>query len=143
MSLPLVGKDLSPRPSPDAPAIASARAEIPKPKPWPAHFSQTGEAITLKIENTGGALKNGGKISFLPLDWGRINHAAPQKVSLEKDSAVIGLQQGDLGASKAKEPLDGVLAIETAGAGGKPERHGFVISAAPSDTPIAPTGTAI
>lgn len=139
LTLPVIDKAISPRASADAPAIAEARKQIPEPTPWPAHFSKSGETLTLRVEQAAAKLPKDGKISFYPLEWGRINHAAPQKVMFDGGNLLIGMQQGDLGASDTAAALDGVLAVE--GPGG--ERHGYSISATRSQASLAPANSGV
>lgn len=134
LSLPVIDKAISPRSSADAPAIIEARGKIPEPTPWPARFSKSGETLTLRVEQAAAKLPKDGKISFYPLEWGRINHAAPQTVAFENGDLVIGLQQGDLGASDTAAALDGVLAVDGPG----DQRHGYSISAVRSQASLAP-----
>jgi thiol:disulfide interchange protein DsbD len=139
LSLPVIDKAISPRASADAPAIAEARKQIPEPTPWPAHFSKSGETLTLRVEQTAAKLPKDGKISFFPLEWGRINHAAPQKVTFDGGNLLIAMQQGDLGASDTAPALDGVLAVEAPGG----ERHGYSISATRSQASLAPAASGV
>lgn len=140
LSLPVIDKGVSPRSSPDAAAIADARKKIPEPAPWPARFSKDGETLILRVEKAAEKLPKDGRIAFFPLEWGRINHAAPQKTAFDGGDLVIQLQQGDLGSSDTAPALDGVLAVEGQGAG---ERHGYSISAARSQASVAPAGSGV
>ena len=139
LSLPLLDRAVSPRPSAWADLIAAAREKVPVPMPWPARFSVNGNAaIALKVDGVAEKIPPNSKVHFFPLEWGKINHAAPQNVSLDGGSLVLSLVPGDLGKAVASGPLEGVLAVETPGKDGAIERHGYSISAVRSKTAVAP-----
>ncbi len=138
LSLPLLDKAVTPRPSPEAGLIAAARGKIPVPVSWPAQFSVSGKSLVLKVDAPADELPSGSEVRFFPLEWGKIDHAAPQKVSLKDGKLTIVTAAGESGDKIASAPLSGVLAVETHGQDGRAERHGFRISATPSKTALAP-----
>ncbi len=148
LSLPLVGETVSVRPSPNAAAIAAARKALPEPAPWPASFDARGTPLTLKIANAAAQVPAGATVRFFPLEWGKIDHAAPQAASVSGDDLILRLAPGEASKAAQSAPLGGVLSIETRGAGGEIERRGFGINASPAEfaasaadeSPLAGTG---
>jgi thiol:disulfide interchange protein/DsbC/DsbD-like thiol-disulfide interchange protein len=136
LALPLIEGPLSPRPSPHASAIAAARKKVPGPAPWRANFQTAKDGVVLKIDGIPAELSSASEIRFFPLEWGRINHAAPQTVAFRDGDLLMRLAPGDLTAS-AGSPLEGLLAVENrAGAG--TERQGYSISAVAAPASAAP-----
>ncbi len=145
LRLPLIDERISPLPSPYASMIAKARAQTPEPKPWPARFDIRGGDIAMEIEQAGSALPSEGKIRFFPLEWGQINHAAPQQAGRRGETLVLSLAAGELIGEKKPVAIEGVLTIETRAANGTLERSGYSISAAPAalEVPASPPASAI
>lgn len=137
LSLSLLGGTVTPRPSPNASIIAAARKTLPEPAPWAAKFHARADGVALKVENLSGRVPSDAKVHFFPLDWGKIENAAPQRAAFEDGNLLMRLAPGELAASAGAVPLAGVLAVETRGAGGSVDRQGYSISAAASELPIA------
>ncbi len=95
LALPLIEGPLSPRPSPHAGAIAAARDQVPAAAPWPASFQAAKDGVVLRIEGVATAFSSANEIRFFPLEWGRINHAAPQTVAFRDDDVWMRLAPGD------------------------------------------------
>ncbi len=143
LKLPLIPPGVSARPSPNAAAIEAARKTVPQPMPWPAKFDMSGDSLTLKVDGVGEALPRDAGIHFFPIEWGYINHAAPQAVSFDKDGVFLTIPRGDLSDANKPAALDGVLAVETQKPDGTTARRGYSISAAASAVPmIAPEAAA-
>ena len=145
LALPLIEGPLSPRPSPHAGAIAAARDQVPAAAPWPASFQAAKDGVVLRIEGVAKEFSSATEIRFFPLEWGRINHAAPQAVAFRDGDVWMRFAPGDMTASKGG-PLEGLLSVENR-VGGRIERQGYRISAvaAPAlaaPTEFAPLGTA-
>jgi thiol:disulfide interchange protein DsbD len=141
LSLPLIGAGLTPRPSPHMSAIDAARAKIPSPAPWHAAFSAGADKVTLKIAGAGGKIPAGSDVHFFPLDWGKINHAAPQKAAFQNGDLILTMAPGEAPDTLRSGPFGGVLAVEPKG-GGAGGRQGYGIVASLSETPIAPAPAA-
>jgi thiol:disulfide interchange protein DsbD len=137
LSLPLIDKTISPRPSAHASMIAKARKKVPEPMPWPARFDLRSDAVLIKIDNSRSIPEKPAAVRFFPLEWGHIDHAAPQTVSFENGSLILSMARGAFSDNKKPAALSGVLAVETKGADGGIERHGYSFSASPSALEIA------
>jgi thiol:disulfide interchange protein DsbD len=142
LSLPLIDGAITPLPSPSAKAIRAARDALPEPMPWAARFDLGDERVRLRIENVAERLAGGSEFRFFPLEWGHINHAAPQRAVFDNGDLILDLARGDFTGNARPVALDGVIAVETRGANGNIERRGYSLSAAPSEVPIATPGGA-
>jgi thiol:disulfide interchange protein DsbD len=137
LSLPLVDPAITPLPSSHADAIAAARRLLPQPTPWQAQFEIGKKNLILRVAHAEEGLPAGGKVRFFPVDWGFLDHAAPQQTYFADGDLILQVSRGDGAAAKPAGALAGVLAVETAGADGKPERHGYAISASLAAQPLS------
>jgi thiol:disulfide interchange protein/DsbC/DsbD-like thiol-disulfide interchange protein len=135
LSLPLMDREMTPLASSNASAIEAARRSLPKPMSWPAQFEARKKDLTLRIEDVQGLLPIGGKFRFFPLEWGYLDHAAPQQTFFSDGDLILQVSRGD-GAATQPPALAGILAVETAGSDGKLERRGFAVNASPSTAPL-------
>lgn len=111
LTLPVAGAGGFAAPSSDSAAIAAAREALPRPAPWSTNATADATSIRLRVEAPGLQDSEGAEIHVMPFEWGLIDHAAPQPVSLDADGLTLMLARGDL----KEEPLDrlsGLLIIE-------------------------------
>lgn len=125
------------KPRPDAAltaAFAEAEAALPRPSPWVARAGFDGPhgAIALDGAELGpGAVK---RAFFFPAEWGAVDNAAPQPLSLRDRGLVLGLSRGQ--GDVPKERLDGVIAITDAAG----TRAAYTVSAAIGPVPVVGAG---
>src|SRR5262245_8449045 len=93
-----------------AAAISSALRSVPAPSPWPASFSATAEAVTLRVAAPGLARDRVADVYFYPSAWGAIDFAAPQRVAIDGRGITLRLARGPLPAA-LDVPIDGVLVV--------------------------------
>jgi thiol:disulfide interchange protein DsbD len=121
-------------PRPDAAlsaAFAEAEAALPRPSPWAARAGFDGPrgAIALDGAELGpGAVK---QAFFFPAEWGAVDNAAPQPLSLRDGGLVLGLSRGQ--GDAPKDRLEGVVAITDAAG----TRAAYTVSAAIGPVPVA------
>ncbi|MGH7325690.1 MAG: protein-disulfide reductase DsbD family protein [Candidatus Rokuibacteriota bacterium] len=121
------------RPAPDprwGAAVAGARAALPRPSPWPVAVSVTRESVTLSVAATGLLAERIDEAWFYPLEWGLIEPAAPQALTVSPHGLTLRIARGRLPEAAAR-PVEGVLVItESLDAG--PVRQAFAVLATPS-----------
>ncbi|UZO97977.1 Thiol:disulfide interchange protein DsbD [Roseomonas mucosa] len=128
------------KPRPDAvlsAAFAEAEAALPRPSPWAARAGFDGPrgAIALDGAELGpGAVK---QAFFFPAEWGAVDNAAPQPLSLRDGGLVLGLSRGQ--GDAPKERLEGVVAITDAAG----TRAAYTVSAAIGPVPVAAEGVPV
>jgi DsbC/DsbD-like thiol-disulfide interchange protein len=115
--------------------FAAARARLPQPAPWAATVSAGPAEAVVTVYGAGADIPPGSILHFLPLEWGRIDHAARQRARWSGPDLVLTLERGDLRAQPLPV-LDGVLVIDRPGGGSL--QRGFVVHAAPSSAAVHP-----
>jgi len=119
-------------PPPDprgAPLIAAARRNVPTPSPWPASFVATSETITITVEAPRLMAERITDVWLYPARWGVIDHAAPQRVRVDRDGLRLAVARGPL-RDAAAAPIEGVLVVAER-LDGEVARHAFSVTAAP------------
>jgi thiol:disulfide interchange protein DsbD len=127
---------LTPHHAPVAPAALFAKAveRLPKPSPWGTSLSVASASVVLTVHGIARGLPSSAKAQFLPLTWGQIDNAAPQKSTRSGEDLILTLARGDL-RSSALEGLDGVLVLGH-GAGAF-QGQGFLLHAVASGAEAA------
>lgn len=113
------------------PAIQQALARLPVPSPWPVRL-EAGTDGRLALRVDGAALRDPTvtEVRFLPAQWGRVDHAAPQPLQPDGDGVSIALKAGEQ-PPKPGESLAGVLLVSQR-SGEAVVTRGFAVDAAPS-----------
>jgi thiol:disulfide interchange protein DsbD len=130
-------------PPPDARGaalIGEARRAVPSPSPWPASFAATPETVRLTIGARELVAERVADAWFYPLQWGAIDHAAPQRRRVDARGLTLEVARGQLPDAVAA-PIDGVLVLAERLEGGM-VRHAFSVRAVPAGAPGAPAGAA-
>jgi thiol:disulfide interchange protein/DsbC/DsbD-like thiol-disulfide interchange protein len=109
--------------------IARARRAVPEASPWPAWFSTTADTMAIRVVAGELARAHAADVWFYPAQWGVIDHAAPQTVSVNRDGITLRVARGALAAATAG-PIDGVLVI-TERLDGGPVSRAFGLRAVP------------
>ncbi len=78
-------------PSAEAPLFAASEARLPRPTPFAAHIAPDG---TLSLSGEGLSPATVQDAWFFPADWGPIDQAAAQKVTVQDGVVRIGLTKG-------------------------------------------------
>ena len=94
-----------------ASAIQETRRAVPAASPWPASFSAAPETVTLTVGAAGLAADRIADVYFYPSQWGVIDFAAPQAVTIGEDGITLRAARGAL-AGAAEAAIDGVLVIK-------------------------------
>jgi len=94
-----------------ASAIEQARRAVPATGLWPASFTATAETVVLTVGATGLAADRIADAWFYPSQWGVIDLAAPQEVSVGEYAMTLRMARGSLTAA-AEARIDGVLVIK-------------------------------
>lgn len=92
-------------------AAAFARADVRRvsPAPWDATLTADGQTLNLSVEGEGLSAALVHKAFFFPADWGAVEHAAPQKLSIADGRLSLAIARGQ--ALKADAPVSGLLAV--------------------------------
>lgn len=92
-------------------AAAFARADVRQvsPAPWNATLGAEGRTLNLSIEGQGLSAALVHKAFFFPAEWGAVEHAAPQKLSVRDGGLSLAIARGQ--ALKADAPVPGLLAV--------------------------------
>jgi DsbC/DsbD-like thiol-disulfide interchange protein len=119
-----------------SPALFIAAAErLPKPSPWRASLAIDATSAVLTIHGIVRQLPLVAEAQFLPLTWGEIDNAAPQRSVRAGADLVLTLKRGDLRSSPIGK-LDGILVL---GPGGGPlQGQGYLLHALASDARAPP-----
>lgn len=115
-----------------SPTLFTAAAErLPKPSPWNATLAVDATNVVLTVHGIVRRLPAEAQARFLPLTWGDIDNAAPQRSARAGADLLLTLKRGDLRSSRMAK-LDGVLVL---GAGsGQLQGQGYLLHALASDT---------
>lgn len=125
------------KPRPDAALsadFAEAEAALPRPSPWGARAGFDGGRGALALDGAElgpGAVK---QAFFFPAEWGAVDNAAPQPLSLRDGGLVLGLSRGQ--GDAPKDRLEGVVAITDAAG----TRAAYAVSASIGPMPVAAEG---
>ena len=94
--------------------LQTALAKMPQPADWKADFNQDDENLTLTINAPAKITEtiNLTTLSFMPLEWGYIENAAPPQAFIKDGAIVLEQKRGDRNAGTGDE-LPGVLVFET------------------------------
>src|SRR5580704_7638008 len=123
---------------PGAAAVEHARRAVPSPSPWPVSLEATTETVTLQVAAPGLVADRIAEVWFFPSRWGVIDHAAPQKVTVDERGITLQTARGQLpGAVDA--PVDGVLVVRERLDQGTVSQA-FAIQMAPAGRHIAGAG---
>lgn len=100
-------------PAPDhvgAPMIAKARQAVPTASPWPASFTASANAVTLRVDAPNLKAERIAEAWFYPMRWGVIDLTAEQKTRVDDRGIAIEVARGQLPEGTAG-PIDGVLVL--------------------------------
>ena len=111
---------------------AQVQPTLPQPVPWEVVFSRTQDRLVLSVAAPDVTATRLAEVTFFPLVYGLIDHAAPQQVSATDQGLQITLRRGTLDSAKLTR-IDGVLVLKERRAG---ESHvrAFTIHATPGKT---------
>src|SRR5262245_62050214 len=121
-------------------SIAAARRSMPTQSPWRASFAATTRDVTLMVDAPGLAAERISEVWFYPARWGAIDLTAPQRVRVDNAGITIDVARGPL-AEAAAAPIEGVLAVVER-LDGETVRHGFSLTASPTELGARPTSLA-
>ncbi len=107
-------------------AFARSDARLPVPSPWPAEVAIDAQALTLTLEGEGIGQGAIAKAFFFPFDWGVIEHAAPQALTVNDGHLQLSLQRGM--ALDPNAAFAGLLAVSDA----EGNRRWLELTAAPA-----------
>ena len=134
LDLPVEG---APRPAAaTAEMIRTAEASLPRPSPFAASLGFDGPRGAIALSGEGlapGAIR---EAFFFPAEWGVLDHAAPQAMSLGNGVLTLALTRG---AGPVPASVAGLVAItDQAGV-----RSAYVVSAAPGPVPTLPSAPSL
>jgi thiol:disulfide interchange protein/DsbC/DsbD-like thiol-disulfide interchange protein len=110
LSLPVVAGTPPPDPR-GAQMIGRARRSVPTSIPWPASVSFASDAITLHVKAPDLGTARIAEVWFYPRQWGLIDHAAPQAVTIAGDGLRLKVARGALTPDPGTA-VEGVLVVE-------------------------------
>jgi DsbC/DsbD-like thiol-disulfide interchange protein len=110
--------------------LAQAQSTLPKPAPWPVVFSAEQDTLTLLVAASDIAATGIAEATFFPLDYGVIDHAAPQQVEITPQGLRLTLRRGTLDTTTLPR-IDGVLVLQARRDSAGPAQA-FMISAVPA-----------
>jgi thiol:disulfide interchange protein DsbD len=110
--------------------LAQAQASLPKPASWPVVFSGDQDTLSLLLESPHFATAGIAEATFFPLEYGIIDHAAPQQVEITPQGLRLRLRRGTLNATNLTR-IDGVLVLQEKGDSAMPA-SAFTVSAVPA-----------
>lgn len=110
-------------------AIARARASLPQPSPWPVAVVAADQSVTVNVAAAGLARERIEEAWFYPLEWGLIEYAAPQALTVSAEGLALRVARGPLREAVAR-PVVGVLVV-TERLDGGPVRQAFAVRAPP------------
>lgn len=120
-------------PQPDArwtAVLAQAQSTLPKPATWQVVFSGDQDTLTLRLESPYFATAGITEATFFPLEYGIIDHAAPQQTEITPRGLHLTIRRGTLDATHLTR-IDGVLVLQQKGDSALPAKA-FTISAVPA-----------
>jgi thiol:disulfide interchange protein DsbD len=113
-----------------AAVLAQTQSRLPTPASWPVVFSGDQDTLTLLLESPHFATTGIAEAAFFPLEYGIIDHAAPQQVEITPQGLRLTLQRGPLGGTNLTR-IDGVLVLQEQGDRASPA-SAFTIRAVPA-----------
>jgi thiol:disulfide interchange protein DsbD len=119
-----------PVPAPSPPLFTAAAERLPKPSPWNASLAVDATNVVLTVHGIERQLPVVAQARFLPLTWGEIDNAAPQRGVRAGADLLLTLKRGDLRSSPMAK-LDGVLVLGPGS--GEMQRQGYLLHALASD----------
>jgi len=96
-----------------AAAFAASDARMPAESPWQARLAVEGAALALTVEGEALSPASVEEAFFFPADWGVVEHAAPQALSVEPGRLRLAMTKGQAFDSVA--PVAGLLALTDGG----------------------------
>jgi len=119
-------------PAPAAsPALFTTAAErLPKRSPWPASLAIDTTSVVLTVHGIGRQFPSVAQAQFLPLTWGEIDNAAPQRSVRAGADLLLTLKRGDLRSAPIGK-LDGILLLDPGS--GPLQGQGYYLHALASD----------
>jgi thiol:disulfide interchange protein DsbD len=91
--------------------LAQAQSTLPQPAPWPVVFSTEQDTLTLLVTAPDIATTGVAGATFFPLDYGIIDHAAPQQVQITPQGLRLTLRRGTFDTTNLTR-IDGVLVLQ-------------------------------
>ena len=130
--------EAAPRIAPATAALfTAAEAAEPRAAPFAARVGFDGPRGAIEIAGPGIAPAAVRDAFFFPVDWGVIDNAAPQALTVRDGALTLALARGQAEALPAQ--VNGVVAITDASG----VRGAYLVSAAPGAVPQASTGLAL
>lgn len=124
-----------PAAAPSPTLFTEAAERLPKPSPWNASLAVDATNVVLTVHGIVRQMPAVVQARFLPLTWGEIDNAAPQRSVRAGADLLLTLKRGDLRSSRMAK-LDGVLVL---GAGsGQLQGRGYLLHALASDAGAPP-----
>ncbi|ETW97833.1 MAG: hypothetical protein ETSY1_21160 [Candidatus Entotheonella factor] len=106
---------------------------LPQPVRWQSVFSSTQDTFTLSLAAPHFAATRLAEVTFFPLAYGIIDHAAPQQIRVSDQGLRLTVRRGTLD-SAGLAYVDGVL-VSKQMRGGEPHVEAFTIRAVPAQAP--------
>lgn len=113
-----------------AAVLAQTQARLPQPASWQVVFSGDQDTLTLLLESPHFAPTGIAEATFFPLEYGIIDHAAPQQVAITTQGLRLTVRRGTLDSTNLTR-IDGVLVLQEQGDRTAPARA-FTIRAVPA-----------
>jgi DsbC/DsbD-like thiol-disulfide interchange protein len=110
--------------------LTQAQSTLPKPTSWRVVFSGDQNTLTLLLESPDFAATDIAEATFFPMDYGIIDHAAPQQLQVTPQGLRLTLRRGTLDTTHLTR-IDGVLVLQEVQDSASPPRA-FMISAVPA-----------
>lgn len=113
LTLPVSSANVPPiQTAPDL--FVEARSKLPTPTNWQGLLEEQDQTLTLTFHpdpEERAILAQAKKITFFPEEWGIVQNAAPQQVSLTEDKLILSLQR-DTRSLSSLSTLQGVLTVQ-------------------------------
>ncbi len=109
---------------------AQAQPTLLRPTPWQTVFSGTRETLTLSLATPQFAATRLAEVTFFPLAYGIIDHAAPQQISVSNQGLRLTVRRGPLDSAELAH-VDGVLVLKEM-RDGESHVNAFTIRAVPA-----------
>jgi thiol:disulfide interchange protein DsbD len=110
--------------------LAQTQSALPKPAPWPVVFSSEHDMLTLLVAGSDVVAKRLDEVTFFPLAYGIIDHAAPQQVQSTPQGLRLTLRRGTFDLTSLTR-IDGVLVLQETRDGAS-HVQAFTINAVPA-----------
>ncbi|WP_179137138.1 protein-disulfide reductase DsbD domain-containing protein [Candidatus Entotheonella palauensis] len=112
---------------------AQVQPTLPQPASWQSVFSGTQDTFTLWLAAPHVAVTRLAEVTFFPLAYGIIDHAAPQQISVSDQGLRLTVRRGPLDSAGLAH-VDGVLVLKELRRG-EPHVKAFTIRAVPAQAP--------